>query len=141
MRSSFVRLVFLVAQRDYLRTVRRRGFIIATLLLPVGMAAIMFVSGVAANSGSEQTGQPIALVNESSVVLKPDPRLTPDITLVDRATAEAQLQSGAIKGYYVVPDWSCASALARSTRVMSGVRRGSGWRTTEIGRASCRERV
>jgi ABC-2 type transport system permease protein len=103
MNSSFLRLVLLVSQRDYLRTVRRRGFIIATLLLPIGMAAIMFISGVAAQGGSESNGQPILVVNESSVALVADPRLTPDIHLVDRSAADAQLQSGAIKGYYVVP--------------------------------------
>ncbi|MEP7360751.1 MAG: ABC transporter permease [Chloroflexota bacterium] len=104
MNSSFLRLVLLVAQRDYLRTVRRRGFIIATLLLPVGMAAVMFISSAAAQgTATDSTGRPIALVNESALVLEADPRLTPDIRLIDRAAADAQLASGAIRGYYVVP--------------------------------------
>ena len=34
-RTSWLRLSLLVARRDYLRTVRRRGFIFGTLLLPV----------------------------------------------------------------------------------------------------------
>ena len=103
MSSSFLRLVLLVAKRDYLRTVRRRGFIIATLLLPVGMAGVMFISSLAAQGSTGPTGEPIPLVNESTLVLQPDPHLTPDIQLIDRAAADAQLTSGAIKGYYLVP--------------------------------------
>jgi ABC-2 type transport system permease protein len=103
MRTSFVRLVLLVAQRDYLRTVRRRGYVLATLLLPAGMAAIMAISGFAASSGFDSNHQPILVVNESSLQLQADPGLTPDITLVPRSDAEAQLQAGAINGYYVVP--------------------------------------
>ena len=103
MRTSFVRLVLLVAQRDYLRTVRRRGFLIATLLLPVGMAAIMGISGFAASSGFGSNHQPILVVNESSIPLQADPQLTPDIALGSRSDAEAQLQAGAINSYYVVP--------------------------------------
>ena len=34
---SFSRLVGLVARRDYLRTVRRRGFVFGTLLLPLSI--------------------------------------------------------------------------------------------------------
>jgi ABC-2 type transport system permease protein len=96
-------LVLLVAKRDYLRTVRRRGFIIATLLLPVGMAGVMSISSLAAQGSTGPTGEPIPLVNESTLVLQPDPHLTPDIRLIDRASADAQLSSGAIKGYYLVP--------------------------------------
>ena len=104
MNTSFVRLVGLVARRDYLRTVRRRGYLIATLLLPIGMGAILLISSAAA-SGTTNPGQqePILVVNESAVALQPDPRLTPNIRLVDRAEADAQLQSGAIKDYFVVP--------------------------------------
>ena len=103
MNSSFVRLVLLVAQRDYLRTVRRRGFIIATLLLPVGMAALMAISGFAATSGITSGHEPLLVVNESSIELAANPQLTPDVQLVARSDAEAQLTAGTIKGYYVVP--------------------------------------
>ena len=33
-----------MARRDYLRAVRRRGYIFGTLLLPVGIAALMGIS-------------------------------------------------------------------------------------------------
>ena len=113
MSSSFLRLVLLVAQRDYLRTVRRRGFIIATLLLPVGMAAIMAISGFAAQSGTGSNDQPIVVVNESSVVLQANPAITPDIVLLARSDADAQLASGAIKGFYLVPaGWPATPTVA-----------------------------
>lgn len=104
MNSDFLRLVILVARRDYLRTVRRRGFLIATLLLPVGMALIMLLSGAAASSGiSSSSHKPILVVNESSVALQADPQLTPDIQLVDKSDADAQLLSGDVTEYFVVP--------------------------------------
>jgi len=39
--NHFLRLVAIVARRDYLRTVRRRGFIFGTLLLPIGIGALL----------------------------------------------------------------------------------------------------
>ena len=104
MKSDFLRLVVLVARRDYLRTVRRRGFLIATLLLPAGMALIMLISGAAASSGSSTPShKPIVIVNESSVALQVDPQLTPDVQLIDKSDADARLQSGDITEYFVVP--------------------------------------
>ena len=104
MNSDFVRLVVLVARRDYLRTVRRRGFLIATLLLPAGMALIMLLSGAAASSGSSTPShKPIVVVNESSVALQVDPQLTPDVQLVGKAEADARFQSGDITEYFVIP--------------------------------------
>ena len=53
-----LRLVWLVAKRDYLRTVRRRGYVFGTLLLPFGVAALMalsaFLSADELGAGSEQ---------------------------------------------------------------------------------------
>jgi ABC-2 type transport system permease protein len=103
--NQFLRLVLLVARRDYLRTVRRRGFLLATLLLPASMALLFVVSSAAsigAASGGNQPGQ-ILLVNESSVALYPDAGLTPDVTVLPRAAAEAELANGSATSYFVVP--------------------------------------
>ncbi len=42
--SDFLRLLGVVARRDYVRTVRRRGFIFGTLLLPLGLVALLGLS-------------------------------------------------------------------------------------------------
>ncbi len=103
MNATFLRLVLLVARRDYLRTVRRRGFLIATLLLPLGMATLMLISGFAAASATPPTNEPVLVVNESSLALQPDPQLTPNVQLVSRSDAESRLRAGEVDTYYVVP--------------------------------------
>ena len=61
MNRDFMRLVTLVARRDYLRTVRRRGFVAGTLLLPLAMGAIFAISAFASTSfTSGQTGPVVA---------------------------------------------------------------------------------
>ena len=67
MRGHTSRLIALVARRDYLRTVRRRGFIAGTLLLPLGVAAILGISSLAAQGSIGGPSGPIYVVNESSV--------------------------------------------------------------------------
>ncbi len=103
MRSDFVRLVTLIARRDYLRTVRRRGFVAGTLLLPLAMGFLFAISALSSTSlGQPQVG-PVVVVNESSVKVAADPAVTPDVVVVDRAEADRQLASGVVDGYFVIP--------------------------------------
>ena len=101
MNRHFVRLVALVARRDYVRTVRRRGFVAGTLLLPLGMILVFAVSTLA--STTEATTGPIFVVNESQTELVSDATLTPDVVLVDRAEADRRLAERSISEYYLVP--------------------------------------
>jgi ABC-2 type transport system permease protein len=104
MRRDFLRLVALVARRDYLRTVRRRGFVAGTLLLPLAMVGILGVSAFASTGGfGSGAAGPIVVVNESAISMVPDPTLTPDVRIIDRATAEQQMTAGALPSYYLVP--------------------------------------
>jgi len=102
-RGHTSRLIALVARRDYLRTVRRRGFIAGTLLLPLGVAAILGISSLAAQGSIGGPSGPIYVVNESSVPMTAIPQLTPDIVIVDRADADARLADGSAKGYFLIP--------------------------------------
>jgi ABC-2 type transport system permease protein len=103
MRSHFLRLVALVARRDYIRTVKRRGFIAGTLLLPLGVAALLGISSLAAQGSLEPPSGPIYVVNESSVPIQPIPQLTPEVVMVDRATADASLADGSANAYFLIP--------------------------------------
>jgi ABC-2 type transport system permease protein len=103
MRRSFLRLVLLVAQRDYLRTVRRRGFIAGTLLLPAAMATMFGISALLSTSDSGQTLGEVLLVNQSSVAVIADERLAPHVKVVSQADALGRLLDGTAADYYVVP--------------------------------------
>ncbi len=105
MSSSFTRLVLLVAKRDYLRTVKRRGFVAGTLLLPFAFVAIFAISTFASTALVDQTG-PFLVVNESTVAIVPDESATPNAQVVSRDEAEQRLDSGAASEYYLVPaEW------------------------------------
>jgi ABC-2 type transport system permease protein len=104
--NRFARLVGIVARRDYLRTVKRRGFIFGTLLLPLGIGALLTVSGLASDSsfgpGGPDGGQvPLLIVNDSSLAIATQG--APGVVLISRAGAEARLASGEAEEYYIVP--------------------------------------
>lgn len=103
MNRQFARLVALVAQRDYLRTVRRRGFVAGTLLLPLGMVAIFAVSTLASSGAGEPSG-PILVVDESSIGVVSDPTVAPNVVVVDRVEADRRLASHEASEYYLVPN-------------------------------------
>ncbi len=114
--AGFLRLVTLVARRDYLRTVRRRGFLLGTLLLPISIAFFFLVSSVVSTSGIESGPDPasvtLIVVDESSVVLTAD--LVPTLLLLDRAAADARLADGSASEYYLVPEtWPASPRVVR----------------------------
>jgi ABC-2 type transport system permease protein len=102
-RSDFVRLLVLVARRDYLRTVRRRGFVAGTLLLPLAMGLILAISAFASTSVGQGSTGPIVVVNESAVPIVADARVTPDVVVVDRREADRRLADKSVSNYFVVP--------------------------------------
>lgn len=103
MKRDFIRLVTLVARRDYVRTVRRRGFVAGTLLLPLAMGAIFAISAFASSSFSGGQAGPVVVVNDSAVPIVADAHLTPHVVVVDRAEADRRLAQRAIADYYIVP--------------------------------------
>ena len=107
-RSSTLQLAWLVAKRDYLRTVRRRGYLFGTLLLPLGIAALMAISTFFSISGipigDSVGGGTIVVVNESAIAISDVPGLDTTIRVVPEAEAVEQLENGVIADFYVVPD-------------------------------------
>ena len=118
--TSALRLTRLVARRDYLRAVRRRGYIFGTLLLPLGIAALIAISAffsVEATPGS--TSGDIVIVNESSVPLEDISEGPIKLTTLSADEARSQLESGQIADYYVVPADLASSGVVRHVRGLS----------------------
>jgi ABC-2 type transport system permease protein len=114
-RSSRLRLVWLVAKRDYLRTVRRRGYLFGTLLLPLGIAALMALSAfLSVESLGGEGGGRIVIVNESTMPIDDVTEGPVQLTNLDLAEAEAQLSDGRIAEYYrVPPDFRSSGVVTR----------------------------
>jgi len=123
--SGRARLTGLVARREYLRTVRRRGYIFGTLLLPIGIAVLMGVSVFFSTSGFEGTdgeaSGTIVVVNESDVTINEFQTALASLETTTEQDAAARLQSGEISEYYVVP------AGFREDGVVTRVETGSGF--------------
>jgi ABC-2 type transport system permease protein len=106
-RASTLSLVWLVAKRDYLRTVKRRGYLFGTLLLPVGIAALMAISTFFSVSNFESGGggtTTIVVVNDSDVTLQEVPGAGVNLSLMTAAEAEQLVGNGGVAEYYVIPN-------------------------------------
>ncbi len=118
---GFLHLVRIVASRDYLRTVRRRGFIFGTLLLPLGLAALFGLSALLAPSspGSDPGTATVSvvLVNESRVVIRPQ---EPLLHVVGSEEAATLIRDGSIAEYYVIPSTWPASSQVQRVETTSG---------------------
>jgi len=105
-RSSRGRLTALVARREYLRTVRRRGYMFGTLLLPLGIAVLMGISMFFSTNGFDSDGQAagtIVVVNQSDVTIADFEADRVNLRTMTEEEAAAQLEAGQINGYYIVP--------------------------------------
>jgi len=107
-RPTFLRLLMIVARRDYLRSVRRRGFLFGTLLLPIALGGLLGLSSLFSNSSFGQgSGQvspgPTLVVNESALRLTVTPLTAPGFQLVDRDTAVSSLLTAKVKEFYLIP--------------------------------------
>lgn len=98
-----MRLVAIVARRDYVRTVKRRGFIAGTLLLPAAMGAIFAISAFFSTAGGDGPLGQMLVVDASEVTLATDAALTPHIVVVSQADADALIANGTATDYYLVP--------------------------------------
>ena len=101
------RLTTLVARREYLRTVRRRGYVFGTLLLPFGIAALMAISTFFSVDSFEDDGQvsgSIVIVNTSDMTIEDIETGPVQIQTLSSEEAAASLADGAISEYYVIPE-------------------------------------
>ena len=103
-RRSFLRLVALVARRDYVRTVRRRGFLFGTALLPLAIGGFVLLSSFSAPTIERAQYAPsssVAVVNESSLELLVPP--SPPVVTLSRDDAREMLEQGQLREFYLIP--------------------------------------
>jgi len=101
------RLTALVARREYLRTVRRRGYLFGTLLLPIGIAVLMGVSLFFSTSGFDVGGEAsgtIIVVNESDLAINEITTEFANLRLSTAAEAAARLEGGEVSAFYLIPE-------------------------------------
>jgi ABC-2 type transport system permease protein len=102
--SGRLHLSLLVAKREYLRTVRRRGYVFGTLLLPFGIAALMAISTFfSVDSLEDPTTGNLVIVNESSVPIEAVAEGPIVLETLSREEADARLEEGGIPGFYIIP--------------------------------------
>ncbi|CAN5532874.1 hypothetical protein BH24CHL9_BH24CHL9_00980 [soil metagenome] len=96
-RTGYLRLAALVARRDYVRTVRRRGYVFGTLLLPLGVAALVAVSAYFSAPGrGDPTSVSLVVVNDSRIPVTPASSGPASLELLSRQEAEERLEGGTI---------------------------------------------
>lgn len=103
-----MRNLWLVAKHEYRQVVFRRGFILATLLVPVGMAALIFIIYLVETMG--QSDKPIGYVDTPGLLEESRQRDLPDpderveiIEFEDEAAALSALETGQIQAFFVFP--------------------------------------
>ncbi|HUG48050.1 MAG TPA: ABC transporter permease [Candidatus Limnocylindria bacterium] len=117
LRRSFWRLMLLVARRDYLRTIRRRGFVFGTLLLPAGIAGFVLLSTFLSPTFEPAPTVPpvVPIVNQSALPLNVPDHLR--VNELDEQEAQRSLQGGELREFYLVgPDYPADPTV---TRVLS----------------------
>ena len=89
-----------VAKHEYLKAVRRRSFVLATLGFPLLFAAIIGFSVLVATDGGDS--QPVGYVDESGLLAASQPAAGTQ-AFADETSARAALDAGTVQGYYVLP--------------------------------------
>jgi ABC-2 type transport system permease protein len=129
------RLAWLVARREYLRTVRRRGYIFGTLLLPLGVGVLMAISMFFSTNGFDEgrASGTIVVVNESDVPITAFDTGDASLQLLSEDEAQASLDADEIGQYYVLP------ADFRESRAVTRVEQAGGFDVASIAGAEGNE--
>ncbi len=101
------RQVFLVLKREYLTRVRSKGFIAATLLVPMGIIAIYGIGFLVIIWDSEVSYEVGIKDNTGAVVqamVDRDPLRYLDVTDIEVDSLRSMVQSGSITGYVQIED-------------------------------------
>jgi ABC-2 type transport system permease protein len=96
--------VKLVIQREYLTRVRRKSFIIATILVPLGFLLVMAIS-VGVNFLDTSDDYTIGVIDQTDQVYprlqEQNPEVYQDLGDIEEAAAQAMVEEGDLRGYLV----------------------------------------
>ena len=99
---------WIVAKHEYMKTVKRRAFVLSTLGIPLMIVLVMGVAILTATGGEDQ--RPIGYVDEARVLapgIVPAPENPDDAVelraFADAVSARAALESGQVQAYFVLP--------------------------------------
>jgi ABC-2 type transport system permease protein len=99
--------IALIARREFVRVVRRRGFVLTTLLVPASLALVVGITSTVGGDASttRDSGAPIYLVNESSLPLRdlPASSASPAVHIVTSDAATSARAAGETVETYLVP--------------------------------------
>jgi len=96
--------LLLIAKHEYLQVVARRGFILTTLAVPVGLAFVIALGILIATTG--QSGLPIGYVDQAGIldVTHQAPNASLEVrAFPDRVAAQSALESQQIQAFFVFP--------------------------------------
>jgi len=99
-----MRNLWLIAKHEYLQVVARRGFIITTLAIPVGLAVLIALSILMVTMG--QSSLPVGYVDRAGIldVARQDPDASVKMrAFPDETAAQAALEGGQIQAFFVLP--------------------------------------
>lgn len=105
-----MRSLWLVAKHEYLKQVRKRSFLLATLGFPLIIVVVSAVSALVVIRGGD--ARPVGYVDLAEVldagalrVLQAERRRFPDfIAFAESVGAHAALEAGELQAYYVLPE-------------------------------------
>lgn len=124
--------IWLVARHEYRRMVVRRGFLIATAAVPIGIAALLGITFLVVTM--TQNNAPIGYVDQADVLdlglqeTLPDPDDRVEIrSYPDQSAAQAALEGEEIQAYFVFPP-SYPSTLAIDLYFAEDAPRNELWR-------------
>ncbi len=100
-----MRKLLLVAKAEYLRLVKRRSFLLATLGMPALIGVIMVISILVAIGDRDE--RPFGVVDQSGILgdvsANTAAQAAAAVGFPSEAQARAALQAGQIKAFYIVP--------------------------------------
>lgn len=104
------RLVWTVLSSEYLRRVKRRGYLLSALLVPLLIIAGVAVAGFLGAS-AETVSKPIAVVDQAGVLARAEPLPDPDdvqfVAYSDVEAAVAAVDDGTVAAAFVLaPDYA-----------------------------------
>ena len=98
--------IWVIFAREYMQRVKSKGFVLGTLLAPLGMVLLIAIPVAITGMASEDTEKVMAVVDESGLLYEKLAFMDParlDLWTGSVDTLRARVQRGALEGYLILP--------------------------------------